>query len=180
MSYGQVYTSITTVLNNMKIYFSHGMESGPWGSKIKHLAAIAKEAGHTVESIDYRETKDPDVRVSMLLKALENDKEPPILVGSSMGGYVSLVASQQVKVQSLFLLAPALYMDGYKVQMYPSKTTHIEVVHGWSDDIIPVGNSVQFARQANCTLHLLKGDHRLNSSIEEVMSLFSRFLTRAH
>jgi hypothetical protein len=31
--------------------------------------------GHPVESIDYRETKDPDVRVSMLLKVLEKDKE---------------------------------------------------------------------------------------------------------
>jgi hypothetical protein len=28
---------------------------------------------HTVESIDYRETKDPDVRIGMLLKVLEKD-----------------------------------------------------------------------------------------------------------
>jgi hypothetical protein len=52
------------------------MESGPCGSKIKHSAAIAEEAGYTVDSIDYRETKDPDVRVSMLLKVLEKDKDP--------------------------------------------------------------------------------------------------------
>ena len=33
-----------------------------------------------------------------------------ILVGSSMGGYVSLVASGKVEPQAVFLLAPALYM----------------------------------------------------------------------
>ena len=153
------------------------MESGPGGNKIKHLASIAKDYGHTVDSIDYTETRDPDIRVDKLLELLEKEKDPPILVGSSMGGYVSLVASGHLKVKSLFLLAPALYMPGYKVQKYQSETTHIEVIHGWSDEIIPVDNSVQFAREANCTLHLIKGDHRLNSSSEEVASLFKRFLS---
>ena len=37
----------------MKIYFAHGKESGPWGSKIKRLAGIAKDLGCAVESIDY-------------------------------------------------------------------------------------------------------------------------------
>jgi predicted esterase YcpF (UPF0227 family) len=161
----------------MKIYFSHGMESGPWGSKIKRLASIAEDDGYTVDSVDYTETKDPDIRVEKLLEILDKEKDPPILVGSSMGGYVSLVASGQVKVKSLFLLAPALYMPGYKVQKYQSETIRIEVIHGWSDEIIPVDNSVRFAREANCTLHFIEGDHRLNASIEEVASLFKRFLS---
>ena len=37
----------------MKIYFAHGKESGPWGSKIKRLAGIAEDLGCAVESIDY-------------------------------------------------------------------------------------------------------------------------------
>ena len=41
------------VKNIMKVYFSHGKESGPWGSKIKRLANIAKEHGCSVDSIDY-------------------------------------------------------------------------------------------------------------------------------
>ena len=44
----------------MKVYFSHGQESGPWGSKIKRLAAIAKEHDCEVDSVDYTDTKDPD------------------------------------------------------------------------------------------------------------------------
>jgi len=34
----------------MKVYFSHGKESGPWGNKIKRLAAIASEHGCEVGS----------------------------------------------------------------------------------------------------------------------------------
>ena len=37
----------------MKIIFSHGKESGPWGTKIKRLANVAKRLNCSVESIDY-------------------------------------------------------------------------------------------------------------------------------
>jgi hypothetical protein len=36
----------------MKVYFSHGKESGPWGSKIQRLASIASEHGYTLHLID--------------------------------------------------------------------------------------------------------------------------------
>jgi len=164
----------------MKVYFSHGKESGPWGSKIKKLASIAKAHGHSVDSIDYSDTLDPDLRVERLIKILNNAKEECVLVGSSMGGYVSLVASEQVHVKGVFLLAPALFIKGYKKQRY-NHNTNIEIVHGWSDDIIPPENSIKFAKSSDCSLHLISGDHRLNSSIAVVEKLFSQFLnSQAH
>jgi len=159
----------------MKIYFSHGKESGPWGSKIKRLANIAKQHDYCVESIDYSDLLDPDLRVERLLKRLERVEEEILLVGSSMGGYVSLVASEQLQVKGLFLLAPALFMTGYNKQTYPH-STEVEIVHGWSDDVIPVEHSIKFAKHSDCSLHLISGDHRLNSSIEVVERLFSQFL----
>ncbi len=54
-------------LKKMKVYFSHGKESGPWGTKIKKLATIAKEHGCSVESIDYTDIENPDLRVRHLL-----------------------------------------------------------------------------------------------------------------
>lgn len=166
----------------MKVYFSHGKESGPWGSKIKRLADIAKEHGYSVDSIDYSDTFDPDLRVDRLLNVLKNAEEDFLLVGSSMGGYVSLVASEQVHVKGVFLLAPALFINGYKQQTYNPKTnTAIEIVHGWSDDVIPVENSIRFAKNRDCSLHLISGDHRLNSSLVVVEKLFSQFLNaQAH
>jgi len=159
----------------MKVIFSHGKESGPWGSKISHLAEIARQHEYEVDSVDYQGISDPDDRVTHLIKALENESKA-ILVGSSMGGYVSLIAAEQVQVEAIFLLAPALYIPGYDNQEYTAHNQSIEIVHGWSDDIIPPEHSIRFARKANCSLHLIPGDHRLNSSIEAVSVLFNQFL----
>ncbi|MDQ7048472.1 MAG: hypothetical protein Q9M92_02600 [Enterobacterales bacterium] len=38
----------------MQVIFSHGKESGPWGSKIKQLAEIAISFSFQVQSIDYQ------------------------------------------------------------------------------------------------------------------------------
>lgn len=163
----------------MKVYFSHGKESGPWGTKIKRLAAIAKQLGCDVDSIDYTDTMDPDLRVERLLTALSKEEDSFVLAGSSMGGYVSLVASQSVDAKAVFLMAPALYMPTFKKQQYHSNSSHIEIVHGWSDEVILAEHSIKYAKDADCTLHLISGDHSLNGSIEVVGDLFEQFLRKA-
>ena len=162
----------------MKVYFSHGKESGPWGSKITRLAEIAQAQGYAVDSIDYTGVMDPDQRVEMLVAILKEEERDVLLVGSSMGGYTSLVASQntELKEKGLFLLAPALYMSSYKVQDYATKNTQIEIVHGWSDDIIPPENSIRFSKTNDSSLHLISGDHRLNFSMPRVEPIFKNFL----
>ena len=162
----------------MQLVFSHGMESGPWGFKITRLAAIAEASGCSVESIDYQDTMDPDERVERLLARLQGKSTELVLVGSSMGGYVSLVASASAPVAAVFLMAPALYIPGWKQQHYPSKAAHIEIVHGWGDSVIPAQNSIDFARSQECELHLIQGDHALNTSIAAVEAIFSSFLKR--
>ena len=161
----------------MKIVFSHGKESGPWGTKIRHLAALAEGQGFLVDSIDYTHTMDPDLRVDRLLEVLSSE-ETFVLVGSSMGGYVSLVASEQVDAKALFLMAPALYMPGYEQKEYHSRCTRIEIVHGWSDTVIPAEHSIRFAKKTDCDLHLISGDHALNDSLPLVAGLFEAFLGR--
>ena len=162
----------------MKVYFSHGKESGPRGTKIKRLAAMAEDMGCAVESVDYTDTMDPDLRVERLLEVLAEEKEEFVLVGSSMGGYVSLVASETVDAKAVFLMAPALYMPGYKRREYHSRCSHIEIVHGWSDDVIPLEHSIRYAKGTDCALHLIGGDHALNGSLEVVAGLFETFLER--
>jgi len=161
----------------VKVIFSHGKESGPWGSKITKLANVAKGLGFDVDSIDYAGITSPDERVVKLNDYLNNETKPYILIGSSMGGYVSLVAAQTNQPLGIFLLAPALFMPGYNQQNYSTDFKHLEIVHGWSGDIIPVENSINYAQQAQCSLHLIDGDHRLNSSIEQVIELFKGFLS---
>jgi pimeloyl-ACP methyl ester carboxylesterase len=162
----------------MKVYFSHGKESGPWGTKIKRLAAMAEDMGCAVDSVDYTDTMDPDLRVERLLQELTGEKDDFALVGSSMGGYVSLVASEEVDAKAIFLMAPALYMPGYERRAYRSRCSHIEIVHGRSDDVIPPENSIRYAKEADCALHLIGGDHALNGALEVVAGLFEGFLKR--
>ena len=75
----------------MKVIFSHGKESGPWGSKITAMADVAKSLGCEVDSIDYSDTMDADVRADRLIDLLKAEgSEDVVLVGSSMGGYVAV------------------------------------------------------------------------------------------
>ena len=50
------------------------------------------------------------------------------------------------------------------------------IVHGWSDGVVPVQNSVRFARQHRCDLYLLDGDHRLNDVLPKVEAIFELFI----
>lgn len=162
----------------MKVIFSHGKESGPWGTKIRTLADIAKQHGHDVDSIDYSGIASPDERAAKLIAILSELTQPFILVGSSMGGYVSLVASEQYACEGLFLLAPALYIPDYAKQSYASKAKNISIVHGLSDDVIPYQHSQRYAQTSSCELHLIEGDHRLNTSLDEVCEIFDKFLAK--
>ena len=43
----------------------------------------------------------------------------------------------------------------------------------------PPENSIRYAREADCALYLIDGDHALNGSLEVVAGLFEGFLGRA-
>lgn len=163
------------------VVFAHGKESGPWGSKIVFLADIAKQLGAEVLSPDYSGMDNPDHRVAQLLALPElqsKNYSSLLLVGSSMGGYVSVVASQTLKPHGLFLLAPAIGIAGYPLQQSTIGCDEVEIVMGWNDDIIPVSNVVHFASQHKARLHCLHSDHRLNSALPDIGAIFKEFLRR--
>lgn len=161
---------------NTLVLFAHGKESGPWGSKIKHLAAIAERLGAQVLSPDYSELPDADERVARLLALTLPTFDRLVMVGSSMGGYVSTVASQVLAPDGLFLMAPAFYMPGYAVYNPVPTAGKVCVVFGWKDEVIPVENGIRFAQANGAELHVLDSDHRLESVLPEVGGLFERFL----
>jgi pimeloyl-ACP methyl ester carboxylesterase len=162
----------------VKIILSHGKESGPWGSKITALADVTKTLDASVkievESIDYTQTMDPDQRAEILRKSL--DRDDLILVGSSMGGYVSTVAAQQYPVMGLFLMAPAFYMPGYDIQDFEKIHCPVTVIHGWRDEIITHEHSVRFAREQRANLIIVDSDHGLASAHLALTKYFRLFL----
>jgi len=158
------------------VIFSHGQESGPWGTKIRAMAERVKELGCGVESIDYQGIADPTERVKKLVRECADIEDALVLVGSSMGGHVATAAADTLGAVGLFVLAPAYYMEGYEDLTPVPPKMPICIVHGWHDDIVPVENSIRFARDCAATLHLVNGDHRLTANIDEINDYLERFI----
>ena len=158
------------------VYFSHGQESGPWGTKIKSMAANVENLGCRTESVDYQGIADPTDRINKLVAECSSVEEPLVLVGSSMGGHVATAAAAQVGAIGVFVLAPAYYMPGHESLTPPAPDMPITIVHGWNDDVVPVENSIRFAKECNASLHILDAGHRLTSRIEDINHFLTRFI----
>lgn len=160
------------------VIFSHGQEGGPWGRKIKAMAAAVRELGCAADSIDYQGIADPTERVQKLVAECRNIEDSLLLVGSSMGGHVATVGAQSLKAAGLFVLAPAYFMPGYEELTPEAPDMPICIVHGWHDDIVPVENSFRFAQQCHATLHVVNGDHRLTANIDEINDYLRKFVEK--
>lgn len=159
-----------------KVCFSHGQESGPWGTKIRAMADVATSSGWTADSLDYQGLQNPLDRVEMLVGYARGQDENLVLVGSSMGGFVATVAASRVGARGLFLLAPAFYLPGYEEHLPEPPACPTMIVHGWRDAVIPWQGSTRFGSVAGARVLLVDGDHRLTANIGVITNFFSIFL----
>ena len=160
------------------VIFSHGQESGPWGTKIRAMAELVRGLGYAADSIDYQGIADPTERVEKCLRECAGIDDDIVLVGSSMGGHVATAAAAEVGAAGLFVLAPAYFMEGYEELTPPPPEMPICIVHGWHDEIVPVDNSIRYARNCGATLHLVDGDHRLTANLDEINEYLRYFLKK--
>jgi pimeloyl-ACP methyl ester carboxylesterase len=158
------------------VVFSHGKESGPWGKKISALAEVARSEGFDAHSVDYRGLDDPRQRTARLVDFCKELSGDLVLVGSSLGGYVAVASASLLHARGVFLLAPALYVQGLPELRDGVLDCPAAVVHGWRDDVVPFEDSIRFARAHHAALHLLESDHNLHSQIRVVQYLFEYFL----
>jgi alpha-beta hydrolase superfamily lysophospholipase len=140
------------------------------------MAATVRDLHLAVQSVDYRGVDDPAARVEKLLAVGRELHGPIALVGSSMGGHVAAAAASQLDTAALFLLAPAFYMPGFEKYTPQDVTVPTAIVHGWHDDVVPVDNSIRWAREHRATLHLLASNHRLEDQIGAICILLRTFL----
>jgi pimeloyl-ACP methyl ester carboxylesterase len=158
------------------VVFSHGQESGPWGRKIAALAEIARTEGYETHSVDYRGVDQPRARVARLVDFCKELSGDLVLVGSSLGGYVAVSSASLLHARGLFLIAPALYMEGLPELRPGVLDCPTALVHGWQDEVVPVEHSVRFAQTYRAALHVLDGDHRLHHQLRVIQHLFEYFL----
>jgi pimeloyl-ACP methyl ester carboxylesterase len=140
------------------------------------MASAVKALGCRAESVDYQGIADPAERVAKLVAVCREVPQPLILVGSSMGGHVATAAAAEVGAVGLFVLAPAYYVEGWEALTPPAPDIPIAIVHGWRDDVVPVENSIRYARDCLATLHVVNGDHRLTANIDEINCYLRRFV----
>lgn len=158
------------------VVFSHGKDATPWGVKISALADVARAEGYEVESVDYRGVNDPRQRIAMLAEVCKTLQGDLVLVGSSLGGYVAAASAALLHARGLFLMAPAFYLEGLPELRAGVVDCPISLVHGWRDEIVPVENSIRFARQYGAALHILDSDHQLHDKVRIIKYLFEYFL----
>jgi pimeloyl-ACP methyl ester carboxylesterase len=137
---------------------------------------VAEARGLRVVSPDYSDLASPEERVERLLGLCEGLGRPLALVGSSMGAYVSLVASARVNPVGLFLMAPAVFIPGYREQEPAACADRTVIVQGWNDEIIPASHVIRFARGCRAQLHLVDSDHRLEDQVPFLTALFGLLL----
>ncbi|MDQ2900329.1 MAG: alpha/beta fold hydrolase [Acidobacteriota bacterium] len=77
-------------------------------------------------------------------------------------------------------LSFALCEEGRRHEEYPDFQQPALIFHGRNDTVVPLENSVRFARgRANVKLHPLESDHELLDVLPEIWSLSSEFLDPA-
>ena len=158
------------------VIFSHGQESGPWGTKIRAMADMVRGLDFSADSIDYQGVADPSERVQKLIAECGDIEDTLVLVGSSMGGHVATAAADSLSAAGLFVLAPAYFIEEYEELTPEPPKMPICIVHGWHDDIVPVENSIRFAASCAATLHIVDGDHRLTNNIDEINTYLKNFI----
>ena len=144
-------------------------KSDPWRETVRAMGCEA-------DSVDYQGIADPGERADKLIAFCEHIAGPIVLVGSSMGGHVATAAAERVNAIGLFVLAPAYYMEGYESLTPGAPGIPISIVHGWHDDVVPLENSIRYAKECSATLHVVDGDHRLTGNIDDINVYLARFI----
>jgi len=165
-----------------QIILSHGSGSGPDATKVSALAALAESLGWRTQRPDYRaddargHAASVAPRIARLRAIIEALEAPPVLVGSSMGAFVSGLVSLDVPVAGLLLLATPSEIPGYarKFELRPAVPTLL--IHGWRDEVCPQAGVQAFAARRCLPLLVLDDDHRLGSSMATIGAQFRLML----
>ncbi len=165
-----------------QIILSHGSGSSPDATKVSALAAQADLLGWTTQRPDYgaddaRGHADSVApRIARLRATIEALDEPPLLVGSSMGAFVSGLVSLDVPVAGLLLLATPSEIPGYSHAFDLCSGVPTLLIHGWRDEVCALAGVYRFAGGRKLPLLIVDDDHRLGSSMGIIAAQFQCML----
>lgn len=164
---------------------SHGFESGPDATKVTALAEVAQSLGWSHERPDYSGFDaqrvhgphgDVRARLAHLRGVIDaaHSRGPIVLAGSSLGAYISGLASLQRQTAALFLMAPPIRLG----QPHPldADDVPISIIHGWDDELIDAQHVIDWAHPRRARLLLVDDSHRLSASVAAAADAFAALL----
>ena len=164
---------------------SHGFESGPDATKVTALADVAQRLGWSHERPDYTDLDarsdvsrvgDVPARLQRLIQRAAEAAQhgPVVLAGSSLGAYISAIASLHVPARALFLMVPPTKMG--PMPALDAAPVPITVIHAWHDELIPAAEVIAWAQARTARLLLVDDGHRLNGHVETTAREFEALL----
>jgi predicted alpha/beta-hydrolase family hydrolase len=163
------------------IILSHGSDSGPDATKVSVLSTVAEQLGWRALRPDYREEDklghagSVQPRVEKLVATAHTTQPPLILAGSSMGAFVSGLASLRVPCAGLFLIALPTMIPRWS-EHFDMANVPAMLVHGFNDELCPVSAAAAFASARRIPTLLLPDDHRLSNHVAQIAQQFQLFL----
>lgn len=150
------------------MYFFHGLESGPQGSKYRSLRARFPD----IISPDFQGIDDIEQRLAIAARQTEGQVDQ-VIVGSSFGGLCAALLADRYpeRVRALVLLAPALNHPIARGLKVPGNTV---ILHGTPDEVIPVQVSRCWAAERGLELIEVDDNHRLSASHGLMVELAAR------
>lgn len=164
------------------VILSHGSDSGPDATKVSALAQVAEELGWNSQRPDYRaydargHVESIQPRVERLTALAQTASQPLVLAGSSMGAFVSGLASLQVPCQALFLVALPMAIPRWSQRFDMAADVPAMIVHGFDDELCPAMPVGVFANARRIPILLLPDDHRLSAHVDQIARQFRLFL----
>ncbi|WP_329742855.1 alpha/beta hydrolase [Dyella sp. A6] len=165
-----------------RIILSHGSDSSPEATKVSLLATLAESLGWQTYRTDHRSDDARGLagsvapRIARLRACIEDCVAPPVLVGSSLGAFTAGLASLDVPVAGLFLLATPSGIPDYPRPFDMRPGVPSLLIHGWRDQVCPLDGVRAYAERHRLPLLMLDDDHRLAASLDMIAAQFRHFL----
>lgn len=162
----------TSAVRAPTLYFFHGLESGPHGSKYQSLEQAFGVFSPDFQGMDIWERLQKIELETRQMREL-------IVVGSSYGGLLAALLYSQApeRFKGLVLMAPALHHPAAEqVERLPAEAV---VIHGREDTVVPLEAVRQKCNALGVDITVVEDDHGLYASRPLMVEAVRELIVRA-
>ena len=173
-------------------FFIHGYQSSPDGDK----ATLLKNSLNVIP-IRYRYCEPEQLEISSCIdeirKAIGTSSQP-VIIGSSLGGFLAAKIALDLKQSTLILLNPAIIppdVDVSCISDMPQRiledmkdyllfeqriNARIILFIGTNDKVVPNRWGIEFAKAQEAEVHFFYDDHRFSRYLKELPKIITNVL----